>query len=96
MKYKVVKEINKCEGCINDRREMCSDFKKQRMSEGLPSCSKGIIYVEDTQNMDTAKIIQICVDSNGDLLGLTENGDVLCKSRNTLVWYKIDMKREIV
>ena len=48
MKYKVVKEINMCEGCINDRREMCSDFKKQRMSEGLPSCSKGIIYVEDS------------------------------------------------
>ena len=53
MKYKVVKEINICVGCINPCGEMCGDFKKQRMSEGLPDCEKGFIYVEDNEVKET-------------------------------------------
>ena len=48
MKYKAVKEINMCDGCINFSEGKCGDFKKQRIAEGLPCCDDGIIYIGDS------------------------------------------------
>ena len=39
------------------------------------------------------KVIQICLDSNGGLFGLTESGGLLYKERGKRYWVELDMER---
>ena len=72
MKYKAVKEINMCDGCINDQGGRCEYFIEQRTEEGLPDCAKGFIYVEEEDEIDYRK----------ELLEIKELYDDLCELKD--------------
>ena len=73
MKYKTVKEINGCYGCINCEKGMCKDFIEQRTEEDMPSCGEGFIYVEDKHEE---------IDYRKELLEIKELYDDLCELKD--------------